>query len=276
LKDNNNILSTDNTNLNRDLIKNKLDYSSLEIQMFEIKNINKEQSQNFTNNQKEIKNLISTIDRNNTKTRKIKKDLEKANILADQTQKLKLVLVEKYKNENTLTQTNISQLKSIIDKLNLKINEGNIKSLKLENKNNTAKYKIFQLDSIVNKRNIEITDHIETNNYLKKIFVYKDFELNGVIPSKLIVRTEISIIPKDIRNQDSCFTIQMGVFTNLINNFNSLDKIWIENSNDIYTYYYGEFKKAGNASITLNKLIKLGYKNIFILKKKNKNYVAAK
>ena len=57
---------------------------------------------------------------------------------------------------------------------------------------------------------------------------------------------------------------------------NSLDKIWIENSNDIYTYYYGEFKKASNASITLNKLIKLGYKNIFILKKKNKNYVAAK
>ena len=275
-KDNNNILSIDNTKLNRDLIKNKLDYSSLEKQMFEIKNINKEQSQNFTNNQKEIKNLISTIDRNNTKIKKIKKNLEKANILADQIQKSKLVLVEKYKNENTLAQTNISQLKSIIDKLNLKIKEGNIKSLKLENENNTAKYKIFHLDSIVNKRNIEITNHIETNNYLKEIFVYKDFELNGVIPSKLIVKTEFPIIPKDIRNQDSCFTIQMGVFTNPTNNFNSLDKIWIENSNDIYTYYYGEFKKVGNASITLNKLIKLGYKNIFILKKKNKNHVAAK
>ena len=275
-KDNNNILSIDNTKLNRDLIKNKLDYSSLEKQMFETKNINKEQSQNFTNNQKEIKNLISTIDRNNTKTKKIKKDLEKANILADQIQKSKLVLVEKYKNENTLAQTNISQLKSIIDKLNLKIKEGNVKSLKLENENNTAKYKIFHLDSIVNKRNIEITNHIETNNYLKEIFVYKDFELNGVIPSKLIVRTEFPIIPKDIRNQDSCFTIQMGVFTNPTNNFNSLDKIWIENSNDIYTYFYGEFKKVGNASITLKKLIKLGYKNIFILKKKNKNYVAAK
>ena len=90
------------------------------------------------------------------------------------------------------------------------------------------------------------------------------------------MRTEFPIIPKDIRNQDSCFTIQMGVFTNPTNNFNSLDKIWIENSNDIYTYYYGEFKKVGNASITLKKLIKLGYKNIFILKKKNKNYVAAK
>ncbi|MBT7897089.1 MAG: hypothetical protein HN564_08805, partial [Flavobacteriales bacterium] len=77
-KDNNNILSIDNTKLNRDLIKNKLDYSSLEKQMFETKNINKEQSQNFTNNQKEIKNLISTIDRNNTKIKKIKKDLEKA------------------------------------------------------------------------------------------------------------------------------------------------------------------------------------------------------
>lgn len=275
-KDNNNILSIDNTKLNRDLIKNKQDYSSLEKQMFETKNINKEQSQNFTNNQKEIKNLISTIDRNNTKTKKIKKDLEKANILADQIQKSKLVLVEKYKNENTLAQTNISQLKSIIDKLNLKIKEGNIKSLKLENENNTAKYKIFHLDSIINKRNIEITNHIETNNYLKEIFVYKDFELNGVIPSKLIVRTEFPIIPKDIRNQDSCFTIQMGVFTNPTNNFNSLDKIWIENSNDIYTYFYGEFKKVGNASITLKKLIKLGYKNIFILKKKNKNYVAAK
>ena len=275
-KDNNNILSIDNTKLNRDLIKNKLDYSSLEKQMFETKNINKEQSQNFTNNQKEIKNLISTIDRNNTKIKKIKKDLEKANILADQIQKSKLVLVEKNKNENTLAQTNISQLKSIIDKLNLKIKEGNVKSLKLENENNTAKYKIFHLDSIVNKRNIEITNHIETNNYLKEIFVYKDFELNGVIPSKLIVRTEFPIIPKDIRNQDSCFTIQMGVFTNPTNNFNSLDKIWIENSNDIYTYYYGEFKKVGNASITLKKLIKLGYKNIFILKKKNKNYVAAK
>jgi hypothetical protein len=275
-KDNNNILSIDNTKLNRDLIKNKLDYSSLEKQMFETKNINKEQSQNFTNNQKEIKNLISTIDRNNTKIKKIKKDLEKANILADQIQKSKLLLVEKNKNENTLAQTNISQLKSIIDKLNLKIKEGNVKSLKLENENNTAKYKIFHLDSIVNKRNIEITNHIETNNYLKEIFVYKDFELNGVIPSKLIVRTEFPIIPKDIRNQDSCFMIQMGVFTNPTNNFNSLDKIWIENSNDIYTYYYGEFKKVGNASITLKKLIKLGYKNIFILKKKNKNYVAAK
>ena len=41
--------------------------------MFETKNINKEQSQNFTNNQKEIKNLISTIDRNNTKIKKNKK-----------------------------------------------------------------------------------------------------------------------------------------------------------------------------------------------------------
>ena len=60
----------------------------------------------------------------------------------------------------------------------------------------------------MNKQNVEIRNHIKTNNYLKEIFVYKDFELNGIVPSKLTVKKQKTSIPEDINHQDSCFTIQ--------------------------------------------------------------------
>ena len=77
----------------------------------------------------------------------------------------------------------------------------------------------------------------------------------------------------DITNTDSSYTIQLGVFTNPINNFKSLDKIWIEQSYNIYTFYHGQFINANDATKSLNKLIQLGYRNMHIIKKKNKKNV---
>jgi len=234
----NDILSKDLQAIKDRLNKRETDNSSLIEKISEIQNINKQKTEKASKNLNKIK------------------DLENSNKLLNQSNNKLKEVTEKHKEENTITQENLLQLNSQNNRLVSKI-------YKLEQ----VKLKTSELSDLVNKQNVEIRNHIKTNNYLKEIFVYKDFELNGIVPSKLTVKKQKTSIPEYINHQDSCFTIQMGVFKTSNNIFNNLDKISIVYSNAIYTYYYGEFNNANEASENLRNLNKLGYQNIFILKK---------
>ena len=277
-KEKNNVLFKKNTDLNIELKEYQNNFTSLNNKLLKAQKDNIKKSDISLNDQKEIKDLKSKIDRSNSIIKEIRSELKNTNSLLNN---LKEKLIESSKNQkekNKLANSQISKLEKNNKQLNLKIeaiisenarNVSKYKDINLENKE-----KISQLSSLINTKNMEISTHIKTNQYLKEIFVYKDFELNGITPSTLIVKKEEKPpIIMEITNTDSSYTIQLGVFTNPINNFKSLDKIWIEQSNNIYTFYHGQFINANDATKKLNKLIQLGYRNMHIIKKKNKKNV---
>ena len=277
VKEKNNVLFKKNTDLNIELKEYQNNFTSLNNKLLKAQKDNIKKSDISLNDQKEIKDLKSKIDRSNSIIKEIRSELKNTNSLLNN---LKEKLIESSKNQkekNKLANSQISKLEKNNKQLNLKI-----EAIISENTSNVSKYKdinlenkekISQLSSLINTKNMEISTHIKTNQYLKEIFVYKDFELNGITPSTLIVTEKKPPIIMEITNTDSSYTIQLGVFTNPINNFKSLDKIWIEQSNNIYTFYHGQFINANDATKHLNKLIQLGYRNMHIMKKKNNKNV---
>ena len=242
----NDVLSKDLKAIKNRLNKSKIDNSSLIKKISEIQNTNKQKTENTSKNINKIKDLKNSNKRLNQSNNKLQE-------------------------EKNTAQKNLLELKENVEAMemtfSLKLKENAEKISVIEKLSDEKTSKLDKLSVENNKLKNEITSQIKTNNYLKEIFVYKDFELNGIVPSKLTVKKQKTFIAEDINHQDSCFTIQMGVFKTPNNIFNDLDKISVVYSNATHTYYYGEFNKANQASENLKNLNKLGYKNIFILKK---------
>ncbi len=208
------------------------------------------------------------------------KNLKKISSLEETLRNKNLEITKTTNNyKRTIKQTEkesekIIELKREIKKEKLK-NETNIKELtKLKTNHNNIKLENSKFSSLINQLNSEITEQKEVNNYLKEIFVYKDFKLNGVNPSEIkitrVKETTNKEIIKQIINIDSIYTIQMGVFMNNNNRFNDLENINIIIKNQTYKYFYGSFDELNDASEALQELRKKGYKNILITKQSNK------
>ena len=208
------------------------------------------------------------------------KNLKKISSLEETLRNKNLEITKTTNNyKKTIKQTEkesekIIELKREIKKEKLK-NETNIKELtKLKTDHNNIKLENSKFSSLINQLNSEITEQKEVNNYLKEIFVYKDFKLNGVNPSEIkitrVKETTNKEIIKQIINIDSIYTIQMGVFMNNNNRFNDLENINIIIKNQTYKYFYGSFDELNDASEALQELRKKGYKNILITKQSNK------
>ena len=225
--------------------------------------------------EKIILSLKKDLDKNNTSSQQInelnkqikEKDQE---ILSLNTKLADSKHNDKYEKESE----KIIKLEREIKKQKLK-NESNIIELaKLKTDHNKIKLENSKFSSLINQLNSEISEQKETNTYLKEIFVYKDFKLNGVNPSEIKItkakETTTKEIIKKIINTDSKYTIQMGVFMNNNNRFYNLENINIVIVNQTYKYFYGNFDELNDASEALQKLKKQGYKNILITKKSNK------
>ena len=208
------------------------------------------------------------------------KNLKKISSLEEMLKNKNLEITKTTNNyKKTIKQTEkesekIIELKREIEKEKLE-NETNIKELtKLKTDHNNIKLENSRFSSLINQLNSEITEQKEANNYLKEIFVYKDFKLNGVNPSEIkttrVKETTSKEIIKQITNIDSIYTIQMGVFMNNNNRFTDLENINIIIKNQTYKYFYGNFNELNDASEALQKLRKQGYKNILITKQSNK------
>ena len=118
----------------------------------------------------------------------------------------------------------------------------------------------------------ELKSQKEDNRFLKDIFVYKDFELNDIDPNKLVLtkkkEIEVQIETQNISKNKSNYSIQLGVFHYPTSEYKSLKNIYNIFNDNIYTYFCGDFNNLSDAKIQLDKLLKLGYSNIFIIENK--------
>ena len=162
------------------------------------------------------------------------------------------------KKLNTLESDNLRLIedKKTIAKENLELNN---QSNQLITENKTKNEKIIQLSKELKKQK-------ENNIFLKDLFVYKDFELNGVIP-KQEIKEEIK--EKVELSNDSIFTLQLGVFHYPTSEFKDLKNAYNIIESNLYKYFYGKYDNLNDVNIDLENLKKLGYNNAFIVKKLN-------
>ena len=197
---------------------------------------------------------------------------------------------DSYKKQNT------DKWNKLENKLNNLLSEYNVKSDKLKEKelelntiSNINKDISIEIDQLklknksLESENIEKTKNKslleselklqkEDNRFLKDIFVYKDFELNDIDPSKLVLtkkkEKEVQIETQNISKNKSNYSIQLGVFHYPTSEYKSLKNIYNTFNDSIYTYFCGDFNNLSDAKIQLDKLLKLGYSNIFIIENK--------
>ena len=105
------------------------------------------------------------------------------------------------------------------------------------------------------------------NNELKRLFILKDFELNGVNPSsKRIEKSNTKKVVAPLLNNE-IYSVQIGVYMSQLpyNKIKNINTWMSKGENGTYTYYSGEFSGAEEATIHMNNLMAFGYKNLFVL-----------
>ena len=104
---------------------------------------------------------------------------------------------------------------------------------------------------------------------LKDLFVYKDFELHGVNLINAIPEPKIEKEDSIVAN--TLYTIQLGAYLYPTRKYEKLKyshTVYEDLNKNIYTYFYGNFNNINDANVNFKKLKQLGYKNIFIIKKR--------
>ena len=111
---------------------------------------------------------------------------------------------------------------------------------------------------------------IADNKFLKDIFVYKDFELNGVKPAELVANKLIEKIEiekeREISQSDSTYSIQLAVLKFPTIEFNQLSDLKVEITNGLYKYLVGKFSNLKDANTEMRKINNFGFKNTYIIK----------
>ena len=116
--------------------------------------------------------------------------------------------------------------------------------------------------------NKKISNLESTNAELKKLFILKDFEANGVKPSDLIKRTNAPSSTKELKENSKIYAVQFGVFMQVqaYSTLKVLDEVWYETTKyGTYVYLSGQFKNPKEATAHKNKVAALGYPNSFVV-----------
>jgi DNA repair exonuclease SbcCD ATPase subunit len=171
------------------------------------------------------------------------------------------------KNAATLTADlkNAKQEITILE--NVKEKHDNIVN-DLNNQLTKLKAKQLELNTEVQALNKKTGSLEETNIKLKELFIFKDFEVNGVKPSELTKQINTYPTPKEIKGTNTIYTVQFGVFMKeqAYSTLKSLDDVWYETTEQgTYVYLSGEFKNPQEATAHKNKVIALGYQNAFVV-----------
>ena len=245
----------------------------------------------------ELKSNLSKQAKENTSL--IEKNKRKENQLVSSSIKIKEInskLNSEKSNYDSYKKQNTDKLNKLENKLNNLLSEYNFKSDKLKEKelelntiSNINKEISKEIDQLKLKNNSlkseniektknnsllesELKSQKEDNRFLKDIFVYKDFELNDIDPNKLVLtkkkEKEVQIETQNISKNKSNYSIQLGVFHYPTSEYKSLKYIYNTFNDNIYTYFCGDFNNISDAKIQLDKLLKLGYSNIFIIENK--------
>ena len=221
----------------------------------------KKSLETLKNNNLNEKNLL--IDNKNKLEIKLKNDIKKI-----VTQKDVLVkTIDEFKKIIQTLKNDIITLGNTINNNNNAISASTKTIINLKEKNS----KLLDSEKINNKiildQNLKINTQENINNNLKEIFVYKDFELNGIKPSSLIAeKVGFLKAQEEIIEKDSIYSIQLGVFTTTVNIFNDIEDVFMLPYNNSYKYYCGEYFNLTEVNRRKNALIVLGIKNIQTVK----------
>tara|TARA_B110000459_G_scaffold14997_1_gene14614 strand:+ start:974 stop:3040 length:2067 start_codon:yes stop_codon:yes gene_type:complete len=248
-----NEVSTLKTQINTTTNKNKnlsTDFSAEKIAHNKTKN---DLSKSITNKIIEIKELEAKLNTNKEKLKSANKNGD----LAIKCAKKAAILTTELKNANQ----EIIILENIKNKHNNIVNELNIKLSLL-------KAKQLELDNKVQALNKKTSNLETTNIELKELFILKDFEVNGIKPSKLTKQAKTYPVPKEIKGTSTIYSVQFGVFMQAQGHstLEGLDDVWYETTElGTYVYFSGEFKDPQEATLHKNKVIALGYPNAFLV-----------
>ena len=260
LKGTNNKLVDLNANYQKLLEKITSKNSQIKSVNNDLKNT-KKSLETLKNNNLNEKNLL--IDNKNKLEIKLKNDIKK--II---TQKDVLVkTIDEFKKIIQTLKNDIITLGNTINNNNNAISASTKTIINLKEKNS----KLLDSEKINNKiildQNLKINTQENINNNLKEIFVYKDFELNGIKPSSLIAeKVGFLKAQEEIVEKDSIYSIQLGVFTTTVNIFNDIEDVFMLPYNNSYKYYCGEYFNLTEVNRRKNALIVLGIKNIQTVK----------
>ena len=260
LKGTNNKLVDLNANYQKLLEKITSKNSKIKSVNNDLKNT-KKSLETLKNNNLNEKNLL--IDNKNKLEIKLKKDIKKI-----VTQKDVLVkTIDEFKKIIQTLKNDIITLGNTINNNNNAISASTKTIINLKEKNS----KLLDSEKINNKimldQNLKINTQENINNNLKEIFVYKDFELNGIKPSSLIAeKVGFLKAQEEIVEKDSIYSIQLGVFTTTVNIFNDIEDVFMLPYNNSYKYYCGEYFNLTEVNRRKNALIVLGIKNIQTVK----------
>ena len=260
LKGTNNKLVDLNANYQKLLEKITSKNSQIKSVNNDLKNT-KKSLETLKNNNLNEKNLL--IDNKNKLEIKLKNDIKKI-----VTQKDVLVkTIDEFKKIIQTLKNDIITLGNTINNNNNAISASTKTIINLKEKNS----KLLDSEKINNKiildQNLKINTQENINNNLKEIFVYKDFELNGIKPSSLIAeKVGFLKAQEEIVEKDSIYSIQLGVFTTTVNIFNDIEDVFMLPYNNSYKYYCGEYFNLTEVNRRKNALIVLGIKNIQTVK----------
>ena len=233
----------------------------------------------------EIKLLNQNISNSNKTLESVKKkNSQEKELLINNKKKLEENLkkdITKISNQKDILVTTNNEFKKIIKTqkenikdLKSKINDNKIASKanteiinNLKSKNNKLSTSTIIHKKIILEQNQKITNQKNINNNLKEIFVYKDFELNGIKPSSLIAE-KVGYLKamEEIVMKDSIYSIQLGIFKTNSNIFDNIQDVFLISSNNLYKYYCGEYFNLAEVSRRKNELLELGLNNIHIVK----------
>ena len=233
----------------------------------------------------EIKLLNQSINTSNKTLESVKKiNSQEKELLINNKKKLEENLkkdITKISNQKDILVTTNNEFKKIIKTqkenikdLKSKINDNKIASKanteiinNLKSKNNKLSTSTIIHKKIILEQNQKITNQKNINNNLKEIFVYKDFELNGIKPSSLIAE-KVGYLKamEEIVMKDSIYSIQLGIFKTNSNIFDNIQDVFLISSNNLYKYYCGEYFNLAEVSRRKNELLELGLNNIHIVK----------
>ena len=198
--------------------------------------------------------------------------------LSDQIDQLNQVLITEKENSKKVKNCalNVMALSKELAKKNKKITSlkkiqtqhNSVVAQKNKNISNLSKHN-EDLQVEVEILKAKTSDQQKTNKELKQLFVYKDFEVNGVKPSEVLKSNKkIYLTPKELKNQNQIYAVQFGVFMQIqpYATLKRLEDVWYETTeHGTYVYLSGQFTSPEKATVHKNTLVKLGYPNAFVV-----------
>ena len=217
--------------------------------------------------EKSLNNSLNVKNKNNQDLISIKsKEIEELNT-KNNSEKL-LISSLKNKHKQRLIQLNKelelvkTENNNILEEKN-KLNQKLVSTEKEKEKNTMV---LLNKSALIKDLENEITKQKENNRYLKDLFVYKDFELNGINPENSTPIPKKEKEKEKLKATKSFYTIQLGVFLYPTKKYEKLETVYKSLDKNIYTYFYGKFENITDANVNLENLKQQGLKDLFIIK----------